>query len=269
MHPPLTDIEVRILGALAEKCVTTPDNYPLSLASLTAACNQATNRDPVMRLDEQQVTESIVGLRRRSLLRAIQPAGSRVTKFQHLLDDALTLDARKVGLLGVLMLRGAQTSGELHTRTARVADFADRAAVELTLDALIAREPEPLVMRIPRTAGQKEDRFAHLLAGDVVGDLATWSVAISGRIRPPPTTRVTSPATSAWRRWRPTCPTCARRSTSCARSSRPFGRSFASDGRVLPPGNQSGRRAPTMPLLPRASGGNAWRAPPVPDALSA
>lgn len=170
MHPPLTDIEVRILGALAEKCVTTPDNYPLSLASLTAACNQATNRDPVMRLDEQQVTESIVGLRRRSLLRAIQPAGSRVTKFQHLLDDALTLDAREVGLLGVLMLRGAQTSGELHTRAARLADFADRAAVELTLDALIAREPEPLVMRIPRTAGQKEDRFAHLLAGDVVGD---------------------------------------------------------------------------------------------------
>jgi len=184
VHPPLTDIEVRILGALAEKCVTTPDNYPLSLASLTAACNQATNRDPVMRLDEQQVTESIVGLRRRSLLRAIQPAGSRVTKFQHLLDDALTLDARKVGLLGVLMLRGAQTSGELHTRTARVADFADRAAVELTLDALIAREPEPLVMRIPRTAGQKEDRFAHLLAGDVVGDLV--GDVVGGDIREDP-----------------------------------------------------------------------------------
>ncbi|MCC6773009.1 MAG: YceH family protein [Gemmatimonadaceae bacterium] len=184
MHPPLTDIEVRILGALAEKCVTTPDNYPLSLASLTAACNQATNRDPVMRLDEQQVTESIVGLRRRSLLRAIQPAGSRVTKFQHLLDDALTLDAREVGLLGVLMLRGAQTSGELHTRTARVADFADRAAVELTLDALIAREPEPLVMRIPRTAGQKEDRFAHLLAGDVVGDLV--GDVVGGDIREDP-----------------------------------------------------------------------------------
>ena len=184
MHPPLTDIEVRILGALAEKCVTTPDNYPLSLASLTAACNQATNRDPVMRLDEQQVTESIVGLRRRSLLRAIQPAGSRVTKFQHLLDDALTLDAREVGLLGVLMLRGAQTSGELHTRTARLADFADRAAVELTLDALIAREPEPLVMRIPRTAGQKEDRFAHLLAGDVVGDLV--GDVVGGDIREDP-----------------------------------------------------------------------------------
>ena len=184
MHPPLTDIEVRILGALAEKCVTTPDNYPLSLASLTAACNQATNRDPVMRLDEQQVTESIVGLRRRSLLRAIQPAGSRVTKFQHLLDDALTLDAREVGLLGVLMLRGAQTSGELHTRAARLADFADRAAVELTLDALIAREPEPLVMRIPRTAGQKEDRFAHLLAGDVVGDLV--GDVVGGDIREDP-----------------------------------------------------------------------------------
>lgn len=171
MNPPLTHVEVRILGALAEKCVTTPDHYPLSLPSLTAACNQATNREPVMHLDEAQVSESIVALRRRSLLRAIQPAGSRVTKYQHLLADALTLDAREVALLCVLMLRGAQTPGELHARTARLADFVDRAAFDATLDALIARDPEPLVTRLPRRAGQKEDRFAHLLAGEVlVGD---------------------------------------------------------------------------------------------------
>lgn len=168
VNPPLNDVEVRILGALAEKCVTTPDNYPLSLSALVAACNQATNREPVMHLDEEQVSEAIVALRRRSLLRAIQPAGSRVTKFQHLLNDALDLDAREVALLCVLMLRGAQTPGELHARTTRLADFADRTAVEATLDALIARAPEALVSRIPRRAGQKEDRFAHLLSGEVV-----------------------------------------------------------------------------------------------------
>lgn len=167
MNPPLTDVEVRILGALTEKCVTTPDNYPLSLSALMAACNQATNREPVMQLDEEQVNEAIVALRRRSLLRAIQPAGSRVTKYQHLLDEALELDAREVALLCVLMLRGPQTPGELHARTTRLADFADRIAVETTLDALIAREPESLVSRIPRRAGQKEDRYAHLLAGEV------------------------------------------------------------------------------------------------------
>jgi len=185
VNPPLTDVEVRILGALAEKCVTTPDNYPLSLSALTAACNQATNREPVMHLDDAKVTEAIVGLRRRSLLRAIQPAGSRVTKYQHLLGDALTLDARELGLLCVLMLRGAQTAGELHARTVRLADFEDRIAVESTLDALIAREPEPLVTRMPRRAGQKEDRCAHLLAGEVVVDDHAEEPA-------PPSTRVSA-----------------------------------------------------------------------------
>jgi uncharacterized protein YceH (UPF0502 family) len=166
MHPPLTDVEVRVLGSLLEKEVTTPDNYPLTLSALAAACNQASNRDPVMRLDEDAVTQAVVALRRRGLLRSMQPAGSRVTKFSHLLADALGLDARELAVLGVLMLRGAQTPGELHARTARLAEFADIADLEATLDALIARAPEALVVRHPRRPGQKEVRYGHRLGGE-------------------------------------------------------------------------------------------------------
>ena len=111
LNPPLTAVEVRILGSLVEKQVTTPDVYPLSLISLTAACNQTSNREPVMRLEEDVVSEAIVTLRRRSLLRAIQPSGSRVTKYMHLLGEALDLDARELAVLDVLMLRGTQTAG--------------------------------------------------------------------------------------------------------------------------------------------------------------
>src|SRR3954467_1444523 len=123
MEPPLTAVEARVLGSLVEKEATTPDTYPLSLSGLTAACNQTSNRDPIMRLEEDAITDATVSLRRRGLLRAIQPAGSRVTKFQHLLTDVLNLDARELAVLGVLMLRGAQTAGELHVRTARLAEF--------------------------------------------------------------------------------------------------------------------------------------------------
>lgn len=168
MNPPLTDVEVRILGSLLEKEVTTPDNYPLSPNALLTACNQISNREPVMHLEEGPLTEAVVALRRRGLLRAIQPAGSRVTKYQHLLGERLELDARQLGLLGVLMLRGPQTVGELHARTIRLAEFADLAEVEATLESLIARQPESLVARMARRAGQKEVRYAHLLSGDPV-----------------------------------------------------------------------------------------------------
>ena len=167
LQPPLTDVEARVLGALIEKSVTTPDVYPLSLGALTAACNQTTNREPVLRLDEQEVAQSVVALRRRNLVRAIQPSGARVTKFQHLLADAWNLDARELAVLAVLMLRGPQTLGELHARTARLAAFVDAAAVEATLDVLIARAPEALVVRLPRRPGQKEGRYAHLASGEV------------------------------------------------------------------------------------------------------
>ncbi|HET7230775.1 MAG TPA: YceH family protein [Longimicrobium sp.] len=166
MNPPLTDVEVRILGALLEKEVTTPEYYPLSLNALLSACNQSTNRDPVMRLDEDTATHHIIVLRRAGLLHQIQPVGSRVTKFQHLLAEEWKLDPRQLAVLGVLMLRGPQTPGELHARTARLASFADIPELEEVLRSLIAREPEPLVTRLPRRPGQKEVRYTHLLSGE-------------------------------------------------------------------------------------------------------
>ena len=166
MNPPLTDVEVRILGALLEKEVTTPENYPLSLNALLAACNQTTNRDPVMRLDEDTATHHIIALRRGGLLHQIQPVGSRVTRFRHLLAEELKLDPRELAVLGVLMLRGPQTPGELHARTARLASFADIPDLEGVLESMIARQPDALVARLPRRPGQKEVRYAHLLAGE-------------------------------------------------------------------------------------------------------
>lgn len=166
LNPPLTDVEVRVLGSLLEKEVTTPDSYPLSLNALLAACNQSTNREPVMRVDEGAVIPATVALRRRGLLRQIQPAGSRVTKFEHLLGDELVLGRRELAVVGVLMLRGPQTVGELFARSARLEPFADPADLEGVLERLIARVPEPLVARLPRRPGQKEVRFAHLLGGD-------------------------------------------------------------------------------------------------------
>jgi uncharacterized protein YceH (UPF0502 family) len=166
MNPPLTDVEVRILGSLLEKEVTTPEYYPLSLNALLSACNQTTNREPVMRLDEDTATHAIIALRRGGLLHQIQPVGSRVTRFQHLLAEELKLGPRELAVLGVLMLRGPQTPGELHARTARLAPIADLAGLEEVLESLIAREPEPLVARLPRRPGQKEVRYAHLLGGE-------------------------------------------------------------------------------------------------------
>ena len=163
---PLTDVEVRILGSLLEKEVTTPENYPLSLNALLAACNQTTNREPVMRLGEDDVASPIVVLRRGGLLRQIQPVGSRVTRFEQTMGEELRLDPRELAVLGVLMLRGPQTPGELHARTARLATFADLDDLEAVLESLIAREPEPLVARLPRRHGQKEVRYAHLLSGE-------------------------------------------------------------------------------------------------------
>jgi uncharacterized protein YceH (UPF0502 family) len=169
VQPPLTDVEVRVLGSLAEKEATTPDTYPLSASALVAACNQSSNRDPVMRLEEDTVMEAIVALRRRGLVRAIQPAGARVMKFAHLLREILELDAKELAVLGVLMLRGAQTPGELRARTERLAEFSDLGEVEATLEGLM-RRTVPFVARLPRRAGQKEVRYAHLLAGEPVAE---------------------------------------------------------------------------------------------------
>ena len=169
MDAPLTDVEVRVLGSLIEKEYTTPDNYPLSLNALTAACNQSSNRDPVLSLDESEVSATVHQLRGRGLVRPIVHSGGRVTKYEQRMDEALGLVRRQLAVLCVLMLRGPQTTGELRTRTQRIHDFAELDEVESTLDGLIDREP-PLVVRLPRRAGQKEIRYAHRLAGEISMD---------------------------------------------------------------------------------------------------
>ena len=158
----LSDVEVRILGCLMEKEATTPDNYPLSLNALTNACNQLTNREPVMSLGEDAVKWAVNSLRQQSLVRAIQPSDARVMKFQHLVTEKLDLDQPARAVLCVLMLRGPQTLGEIKTRTNRLAEFTSVGDVEAAVRGLIARE---LAVEMTRRPGQKETRYAHLLAG--------------------------------------------------------------------------------------------------------
>jgi uncharacterized protein len=162
---PLTDVEVRILGSLIEKESVTPDNYPLSLNALTAACNQLSNREPVMQLDENTVKQAVNSLRQQSLVRAIQPSDSRVMKFQHLAADKWTLEPEARAVLCVLMLRGPQTLGEIKGRTGRLADFTGLAGVERAVTELISAQ---LAIQLPRRPGQKEVRYAHLLSGEPV-----------------------------------------------------------------------------------------------------
>lgn len=171
MQPPLDAIAVRILGALIEKEITTPDNYPLSLNALVAACNQTSAREPVMNLDEVTVNRTVNELRQRSCVRAVQQSGSRVLKFRHLMVEGLNLDGPELAAMCVLMLRGAQTAGEIKGRSNRLYDFPDLEKVESTLEALINRQP-PLVARLPRRPGQKDSRYAHLLSGDAPADVA-------------------------------------------------------------------------------------------------
>ncbi|MEO7083396.1 MAG: YceH family protein [Gemmatimonadaceae bacterium] len=170
----LNDVDVRVLGALIEKEITTPDYYPLSLHALTTACNQTSNRHPVVSYDEATVSSAIDRLRRASLVRGMQRADSRVTKYSHLLVDAMSFSARELAVMGVLMLRGPQTVAEVRTRTARLAEFGDVADVEATLAGLIDRA---LVVRLPRQTGQKELRYAHLLSGEVTVESAEHGAA--------------------------------------------------------------------------------------------
>ena len=167
---PLTDVETRVLGSLIEKEMTTPDHYPLSLNALTNACNQSSNREPVVQYDEHTVARAVETLRVRALVRAIQQSGSRVTKYRHLVGEAMGLIARQEAVLCVLMLRGPQTLAELRTRSSRLATFESLDDVETSLNQLIAREPSALAVRLPRRPGQKEARYAHLLSGEVSFD---------------------------------------------------------------------------------------------------
>lgn len=155
-------VEIRVLGCLVEKQRTTPDAYPLSLNSLRLACNQATNREPVVEYDEAAVVEALRRLALRGWTRLASGAGSRARKYRHLLDEAFGLDGAEISLLAVLMLRGPQTPGELKQRGQRLHDFADLAAVQGALGGLVERG---LVARHERRPGQKEDRYEQLLGG--------------------------------------------------------------------------------------------------------
>jgi uncharacterized protein YceH (UPF0502 family) len=156
----LTPEELRVLGALVEKHRTTPDQYPLSLNALRLACNQSTNRDPVVDFDEATIREALERLARRRWVRLASGAGSRATKYRHLLDEALGLGRAETAVLAVLMLRGPQTPGELRSRTERMHHFAGQDDLMETIERLIGRE---LVVRLGRRPGQKEERYAHEL----------------------------------------------------------------------------------------------------------
>jgi uncharacterized protein len=159
-------VELRVLGCLIEKQQTTPDQYPLSLNALRLACNQTTNRDPVVAYDDETIRDGLTRLSRRDWIRLASGRGSRAVKYRHLLDEALGLSTAELSLLAVLMLRGAQTPGELKQRTERLHSFASLTDVEETLERLLGRE---LVGRLPRRPGQKEVRYAQLLGGPVEG----------------------------------------------------------------------------------------------------
>lgn len=162
-------IEIRVVGCLIEKQRTTPDVYPLSLNSLRLACNQATNRDPVVSYDEATISEALRRLALRGWTRLASGAGSRARKYRHLLDEALGVDEAELSLLAVLMLRGVQTPGELKQRSERLYPFPDREAVLETLGRLVERG---YVARHPRRPGQKEDRYEQLLGGREEGAAA-------------------------------------------------------------------------------------------------
>ena len=163
----LSAAEIRVLGCLLEKQRTTPDAYPLTLNALRAACNQSTNRDPVVAYDEATIRDAITRLSRRRWARLASGAGSRASKYRHLLDESLTRAPDELAVLCVLMLRGAQTPGELKGRTERLHPFADLGAIHATLERLIGRE---LVEQLPRRPGQKEERYAHRLSDEDADD---------------------------------------------------------------------------------------------------
>ena len=162
-----TDVEIRVLGCLIEKQRTTPDQYPLTLNSLRLACNQSTNREPVVDYDEAEIRKALGELGRRRWIRGASGHTSRSPKYRHLLDTELSLADDQISVLAVLMLRGEQTPGQLKQRTERMFGFHDLDALQTTLDALTSRE---LVERLPRRPGQKEDRYRQLLGGESLAE---------------------------------------------------------------------------------------------------
>jgi hypothetical protein len=165
MENPLDSVAVRVLGSLIEKEITTPDNYPLTLNAVVAACNQTSNRDPVMALDEPTTADTLAELSRRGLAREVHRSDSRAKRYRQTMSESLSLHEAETAVMCVLMLRGAQTPGEVRTRAARLFEFRDVPHVEVTLQSL-ATLSDPLVVQLPRRPGQKELRYAHLLSGE-------------------------------------------------------------------------------------------------------
>jgi hypothetical protein len=167
----LTPVQARIVGCLIEKEMATPDNYPLTMNGLLAACNQTSNRNPVTRLEEPTVSNALENLRALNVVRIVYSRSNRADKFRHVLHEILALEPGHMALLSVLMLRGPQTANELRTRTERLHGFDDTEEVVETLRHLAGRG-EPLVARLERQPGQKDNRWAHLLGGDLAEILA-------------------------------------------------------------------------------------------------
>ena len=174
MEHNLTNVEVRVLGALIEKDLTTPEYYPLSSNALVNACNQKSSRDPVVAFDEATVEDAVESLREKGFARIITGAGSRVSKYGHRLSETLNLGRRELPLLCVLMLRGFQTLGELRGRTERMYEFSDTDEVERVLQSM-----DQLVTKLPHLPGTKESRYAHLMSGPVQIDATSGAAAVS------------------------------------------------------------------------------------------
>ena len=182
----LTPYEARVIGCLLEKHRTTPEQYPLSLNALTNACNQKSSRDPVLKLEEATVQDTIDALMKKHYVVEKSGFGSRVTKYQHRFCNtefgALKFSEQELGIVCVLLLRGPQTPGELRTRTERLCKFQDIHEVESTLDQLMQRDDGPFVMKLPREPGKRETRFAHLLGGEIeMGEAAAPADTVSAR----------------------------------------------------------------------------------------
>ncbi|HCM9191896.1 YceH family protein [Enterobacter cloacae] len=175
----LSATEARVIGCLLEKQVTTPEQYPLSVNAVTMACNQKTNREPVMNLGEHEVQDILDELVKRHYLRTVSGFGNRVTKYEQRFCNSefgdLKLSAAEVAVITTLLLRGAQTPGELRTRASRMHEFADVKEVEQTLDGLATRDDGPYVVRLAREPGKRESRYMHLFSGEI--DISVKSIA--------------------------------------------------------------------------------------------
>ena len=196
-------VEARALGVLVEKEATTPEHYPLTLTAVVNACNQISNRDPVVSFSETMVTRALSGLREKNLAGVFHGADSRVPRYAHRLQEAFALSRPEIAVLCVLLLRGPQTVGELRGRTGRMHEFATLAEVEATLHALATKKPQPLVAKLPRQAGSKESRFDHLLEGDVPLpsaeaarrlEAAPLAARLAAKEPPPPAAKLPQPA---------------------------------------------------------------------------